>query len=177
MILDEGEGRARREVGRVDLDERPIPLGEVREGRGDAPSTVDKELRLLFWLPDVARRFVLGALRWLDERGLLPRAVVQADAFHASMFVANLGSLQLDAGYHHLYEWGTIPIFCVIGQTKEVPLVRDGALVVGRQAVLRFTYDERIEDGLYAGRALQHLRGLVEDPDGAGAGDGWAGAS
>ena len=43
---------------------------------------------------------------------LLPRAFVDGDPFFASAFVTNLGSVGLDAAYHHLYEYGTIPIFC-----------------------------------------------------------------
>ena len=43
---------------------------------------------------------------------LLPRAFVEGDPFFASAFVTNLGSVGLDSAYHHLYEYGTIPIFC-----------------------------------------------------------------
>jgi hypothetical protein len=34
--------------------------------------------------------------------------------------------------------------------------------------VVKYTYDERIEDGLYCAAALDHLRRLVEDPAAAG---------
>ena len=36
--------------------------------------------------------------------------------------------------------------------------------VVARVASLKFSYDERVEDGLYAARAVQYLCALLEDP-------------
>ena len=114
--------------------------------------------------------WVVSLVRKADDWGLLPRFLLDTDPLHGSMFIANLGSLKMDAAYHHLYEWGTIPIFCVIGQIREVPVVVDGEVVVGRRAVLRFTYDERVEDGLYAQRSLEQMRLLVEDPEGSAAG-------
>jgi pyruvate/2-oxoglutarate dehydrogenase complex dihydrolipoamide acyltransferase (E2) component len=32
-------------------------------------------------------------------------------------------------------------------------------------ATLKFTYDERIEDGLYCARSLDRLRELIEHPE------------
>ena len=31
--------------------------------------------------------------------------------------------------------------------------------------VLRYTYDERVEDGFYAARALERLQALLEEPE------------
>ncbi len=75
----------------------------------------------------------------------------------ASAFVANLGSVGLDAGYHHLWEYGSIPIFCVVGRVKPGP--------AGRIVTLKWSYDERIEDGLYCARSLEILRELIEAPE------------
>lgn len=132
--------------------------GGLGEGRSGRPSTADREMGLLLALPAPVVRLALGAVRRLDALGLLPRAMVEADPLFCSAFVANLGSVGLDAGYHHLWEWGNCPIFCVIGR------VRPGA--DGRRvATLKWTYDERVEDGLYCARALGRLRELVESPE------------
>jgi hypothetical protein len=82
---------------------------------------------------------------------------VEPDPLFASMFVANLGSVGLDAAYHHLYEYGTIGAFCAIGRYE--------ADAGGRPwTTVRFTLDERIADGLYGARSLELFRSLVEDP-------------
>jgi len=44
--------------------------------------------------------------------------------------------------------------------------VRDDGSVGSREVfTLRYTYDERIEDGFYAARALERLQALLEDPE------------
>jgi hypothetical protein len=84
--------------------------------------------------------------------------MIDSDPLYTSVFVANLGSVGLEAGYHHLWQHGNCPIFCVIGRVKPGP---DG----GRVATLKFTYDERVEDGLYCARSLDRLRELIEHPE------------
>lgn len=142
--------------------------GDIVEGRSDVPSHTDKELGLLLKLPGPGLRLLLAAERGLDRLGLLPKWFTEPDPMFCSAFIANLGSLKMDAAYHHLYEYGNCPIFCVIGRTHETPVVvRDGKkskVAVGRVATLRWTFDERIEDGLYAQRCLQMLASIVEDP-------------
>lgn len=141
---------------------------ELRVGRSDEESTTDKELDVLLRLPGLGLRALLALGRFADAIGLLPRVFIENDPMFAGVFVANLGSLKMDAAFHHLYEYGNISIFCVIGRTHEEPVVVDGGVVPRRTAVLRFSYDERVEDGLYAQHALTDFQRLVEDPVAAG---------
>ncbi len=105
-------------------------------------------------------------MRWLDGRNLLPARLIAADPLYASAFLANLGSVGLDAAYHHLFEYGTIPIFVTMGRTRYVPRAHpDGSVRVLEVLPLRYTYDERIEDGFYAARALERLAAILEAPD------------
>lgn len=138
----------------------------VREGRSDVPTHVDRELKLLLALPG----FVLGALvrlvRRLDAWNLLPLAFTEPDPLFSSVFVANLGSVGLDAAFHHNFEYGTTPLFVTVGKLERAPCVRpDGTVGVRDQLTLRWTLDERIEDGLYCARALELLRDQLERPD------------
>lgn len=128
--------------------------GGVVEGRSTARSSTDKELGILLALPGFALHAFVGLARWLDAHNLLPRSLIAGDPLYASVFIANLGSVGLDAVYHHLYEWGNCPIFAALGRVR----------VVGdrRVCTVRYTFDERIEDGLYCARALEHLRSIVE---------------
>jgi hypothetical protein len=96
----------------------------------------------------------------------LPYAFFRDDPLYASVFVANLGSIKLDAAYHHAYEYGNTSIFVTIGKLHEVPFVKpDGTLGVRKELTLRWTLDERIEDGLYCAKALERVRERVERPD------------
>ena len=142
--------------------------GDLRVGRSDAESTTDKELDVLLRLPGLGLRVFLALERLADALGLLPRVFIENDPMFASVMIANLGSLRMDAAFHHLYEYGNIPVFCVIGRSHEEPVVVEGSVVPRRTAVLRFSYDERVEDGLYAQHALADFQRLVEDPVAAG---------
>lgn len=97
-------------------------------------------------------------LRQLNKYGLLPRSYIQLDPLFASVFVANLGSIKLPAPYHHLYEWGTVSTFIVIGKVKESPEER-------KTVELAITLDERIGDGFYFASALNLLKQYIENPD------------
>lgn len=142
---------------------------DLKEGRSDKKSHTDKELDLFLKLPGPLLRFVVALERIADALGLLPKFYIDGDPMFCSIFIANLGSLKMDGGFHHLFEYGNCPIFCVIGQTKDAPVVRNGELAVGRVAHLRWSYDERVEDGLYAQAALEKLQAMIEDPEAAGA--------
>lgn len=127
-------------------------------GRSGRKSTADREMDLLLRLPAPIVRGLLALVRAADAAGLLPGGMIRSDPMYASAFVANLGSVGLEAGYHHLWEYGTIPIFCVVGRIKPGA---DGRRVV----TLKWSYDERVEDGLYCARSLEILCGLVGSPE------------
>jgi len=130
-------------------------LARSRSGRATA---ADREMGLLLRLPPFLARAAVRGVMALDGLGLLPRSMIDPDPMHASIFVANLGSVGLDAGYHHLWEYGNIPIFCVMGRIREGT---DGR----RSVTLKWSYDERVEDGLYCARSLERMRELLAKPE------------
>jgi hypothetical protein len=130
---------------------------ELLERRRGRLSTADKEVNLFVHLPPFALRAALRVLGWADHLGLMPASMIASDPMYSSVFVANLGSVGLDAGYHHLWDYGTCSIFAVVGQ---VHTRYDGKQVM----TLKYTYDERIEDGLYAAITLNGVRERIENP-------------
>jgi hypothetical protein len=141
------------------LDQMVDGLHEgLSQGRSGPKSTSDREIDLLLRLPAPLVRLAVALARGAGVLGLLPGSMIRSDPMFASAFVANLGSVGLEAGYHHLWEYGTIPIFCVLGRIKPGP---DGRRIV----TLKWSYDERVEDGLYCARGLEILRELVEAPE------------
>lgn len=128
---------------------------EIGGARSDEPSHIDRELGVLLKIPGFLLAFLIRVLAWLYSWGLAPRSLVDTDPMYASAFVANLGSLKIDAAYHHLYEHGNCPLFVTIGQ-----IVRGDH----PRLTLRYTFDERVEDGLYCAHALDLLRHRIEDP-------------
>lgn len=133
---------------------------DLKEGRGDKERDTEKEMRMFLKLPAPVLRFAVKLLFWLDSWNLLPAGFIMPDPMYASLFIANLGSVRLDSAYHHLYEYGTIGLFAVIGRVQE--LTRAGGTYRG--VSVKYTFDERCEDGLYAMGALAVLKELCEDP-------------
>ncbi len=126
--------------------------GEVNSARTTKRTAMDKELGILLALPGFLLAFLLGVMKWLYAWGLAPRSLVDTDPLYASAFLANLGSIGLPAAYHHLYEHGNCPLFVTLGRIEDAHLT------------LKYTYDERVEDGLYCATSLELLKQRIEDP-------------
>lgn len=138
----------------------------IGEGRSGKERQVDKELRLALLLPGLILRFFFWCLRGLDKINLMPRSMIESDPMYASLFVANLGSVGLDNTFHHLYEYGTVSIFAAMGTQKKALVVgRDGTPEVREMLQIRWTLDERIIDGMYAGESMQLVKKIMEDPE------------
>ena len=144
---------------RESLDEMADAIYErLRAGRAGRKTTSDKEMGLLLRLPGPAIRLALWLARVGDRLGLLPRSMIEADPLFTSLFVANLGSIDYPAGFHHLWEYGTASLFGVMGRIEPGPGGR-------RRISVAWTYDERIEDGLYSYYTLERVREWLEHPE------------
>lgn len=115
-------------------------------------------------------RFMLNwvgvLLRFLDRHGWLPQSVIKGDPNYSSVYLTNLGSIGLNAGYHHLSNWGTMSIFVVIGGIKKRPFFDDEGNITMRDSVdLGLTIDERIADGFYYSKSIRLIKKLLENPE------------
>jgi hypothetical protein len=137
---------------------------DIDHQRSGKRTAADKEFSLFNALPGTALRLLVPAVMWANHRNLLPSWFMASDAMFTSVVVANLGSLKMGAGYHHLYEWGTCPLFVMVGQVEEAPRIVDGAVVPRKQLHLRFTYDERIDDGLTARFGIESVVRVLSNP-------------
>ena len=138
---------------------------KIHHERSGEQTYLDREISIFLRLPHMV--LVRGArlLFWANEHHLLPARFIQEDSMFTGAFIANLGSLGMDPGYHHLYEWGTCPLFVMVGQiTEREVALPDGTFARRPVLPIRFTYDERVEDGLNAGRALKDITRILEDP-------------
>lgn len=133
-------------------------LDSLQRGRSGKKSASDHEMAWLLRAPAPITFAILKLVDWIDAAGLLPKGMIDGDPMYSSIFVANLGSVNLGAGYHHLWDHGTCPMFAVIGR---IATGADGR----RRVTIKYSYDERIEDGLYAMGALERIREILESPD------------
>ena len=115
-------------------------------------------------------RFVLRPLAWilhkLDYYGKVPYDLIKADPNYASIFLTNLGSIKLKAGYHHLNNWGTNSLFIIIGEKHLEPVFADdGSYEMREMLPVGLTLDERIADGYYYSKSVKLFKHLLENPE------------
>jgi pyruvate/2-oxoglutarate dehydrogenase complex dihydrolipoamide acyltransferase (E2) component len=132
--------------------------GRLRKRRGGEVTTSDREMNLALVMPVLGIRLVMWLLHKANMMGMLSRKMIDDDPLFTSVFVANLGSVGLDAGYHHLWEYGTCSAFGVIGKIHERA---DGKRVMD----VKYSYDERVEDGLYAAFTMAQIKEKLEKPE------------
>jgi hypothetical protein len=136
----------------------------VARGRGGSRG-IDREVALVARLPGPVIRLGVWLARTLDAWNLLPTLFTRDDPMFSSVFLANLGSAGLSNAFHHLYEYGTTAMFGTLSAPTRMPFVEGDAVVVHDGVGVRFTFDERINDGFYAARSLAIARHVVEDPE------------
>ena len=130
----------------------------LKVSRSGKKTTSDNEMKLLLKLPGFVIRFLMFLIRVADNLGVLPRVMMDGDPLYTSAVIANLGSIDYPAGFHHLWEYGTCSLFGVMGK------IEPGAN--GRRKVsVAWTYDERINDGLYSYFTLAGIRERIENPE------------
>lgn len=134
------------------------------EGKDQSTMSMDA-LQKVFGFPPLKKALGIGA-RFLDKRGLMPASVIATDPFQSSVVLANLGSIKLRSGYHHLTNWGTTSVFVIIGEMKERPFYGENGKEEMRMSVdIGLTVDERISDGYYCSRAVKLLKRLLDEPE------------
>jgi hypothetical protein len=134
-----------------------------REDQNDTTTDfMEKFLRLPRWI----LRPVFFIIRRLDFFGKVPRDLITTDPSFASVLISNLGSIGLDAAYHHLNNWGTTSVFAAIGKMYDkTELNPDGSHFTHTVLDLGITLDEGIADGYYFSKTLKLLKHLIENPE------------
>jgi len=144
-------------MGRIDT--------AIAFAKSEVEGADDREVRIAHSIPG-GKACVTGLFRLLDRFNIAPAWMIKNDPLFSTAYFANLGSLGLDAPYHHLYEWGTASIFVVIGRmfTKEGSR---GESQTGRRHFIniKVTVDERISEGIYFAHAASLFQRLVQKPE------------
>ena len=88
---------------------------EVTDYRDNPGGDFDNTAKVLSYIPGLVLKFSIWFLNLLDYFGLLPSFLTGVSPFHCSFFITSMGSLGIPAIYHHLYDFGTCPVFCSFG--------------------------------------------------------------
>ena len=129
-------------------------------------SSFDNLVMVLNLIPSVVMKFTVWLLKLLDYFGLLPRFLLELSPFHGSLFFTSMGSLGIRPIYHHLYDFGNLPVFGAFGMKRKAYEVQeDGNVVLRKYVDMKFVLDERIVDGYYYATFFKYYRRLMRNPE------------
>ena len=116
-------------------------------------------------IPKWISRPAVGFIWWLEKKGWIPKSLVETDPYHSSVVLANLGSIGLPNGYHHLTNWGTTSMFILIGKIERLPFFENDKMEFRDGVEIGITVDERIADGYYFSKSFKLLQLLLDPPE------------
>ena len=140
-------------------------MKEVKKSQ-ELDSSLDNLIQYLNLIPSVVLKFTVWLLKLLDYFGLLPAFLLELSPFHGSLFFTSMGSLGIQPIYHHLYDFGNLPVFGAFGcKRRALEVQEDGSVVARKYIDVRFVTDERIVDGFYYATFFKYFRRLLAHPE------------
>jgi len=136
---------------------------ETNRQAGENNAT-DKLMRILLSIPGLCNVGV-SIFKFMDKHGLLPYSIIKASPFHISLGITNLASIRTNHIYHHLYEFGTTSVFVSMGNLREVPMRKQGEVVMERCIPLGIVTDERICSGSYFAKVCHRIKHYLANPE------------
>jgi pyruvate/2-oxoglutarate dehydrogenase complex dihydrolipoamide acyltransferase (E2) component len=85
----------------------------------------------------------------------------QKDAFGSAM-LTSVGSLDIEFAIARIFPTSRNVMIASVGAVREKPVVKNGAVVVGKRIKFVFTADHRIVDGLHASHMLKEFQACFE---------------
>lgn len=139
-------------------------IDEIKFGEED--NNTEQVAGVLLKLPRFLLRFAIGVLKVMDYFGIIPQALLDASPFHGSMIITDLGSLGIAPIYHHIYNFGNLPLFIAFGtKRKAMELDMDGNLVKRKYLDFKAVTDERICDGYYYAMSFKYFKKYLHNPE------------
>ena len=139
---------------------------QITSCRSDKMDSSTESMDMFNRMPRFLSKFIVWVITRLDIHGWVPRSLIETDPYYSSVVLSNLGSIKLKSGYHHLTNWGTCSLFCIIGEKKLAPIFReDGTFQMKEVVDLGLTIDERLADGYYYSKSVRLLKHLLLHPE------------
>ena len=138
---------------------------EITSYRENPGGDFDNTAGALSHIPSLLLRGTIGFLRFLDYFRMLPKFLQRVSPFHCSMFITSMGSLGIPAIFHHLYDFGTCPMFISFGaKRRRYEVNPDGSIYKRSFMDITLVVDERICDGFYYASAFKLFKSILNDP-------------
>lgn len=128
-------------------------------------SGMDSVAAALAYIPGPLLKLAVWLLKLLDYFGLLPGFLLEVSPFHGTVFFTSMASLGIRPVFHHLYDFGTIPVFCAFGKKRRGEELVNDEIVKRKYMDVTFNLDDRTCDGFYYASALKYLMRILSHPE------------
>lgn len=129
-------------------------------------SGFDSAAAIINKIPGLIKKFFVWMLKTMDYFDLLPKALINVSPFHGSLFITSMGSLGIKPIYHHLYNFGNVPVFISFGaKRKAYEVNRNGEVLKSLYLDIAVVTDERICDGFYFASAFRKFGHYMKHPE------------
>lgn len=135
------------------------PEGEKIEKKG-ANNIID----VLGHMPNIIRVPIVGLMKWLDKKGILPASIEEDNLYYCSIILSNLGRLHSGAIFHNITDFGNASALATIGEIRDEEVIIDGKKQVRKLCEFGINLDERIGDGYYFIKSIQMLQYIFDHP-------------
>jgi len=141
-------------------------LTSARQATKRSSTSADEKMsNTITSLPRILTRLIIWGVRALDYFGWLPTSFIKGDSLYTSAYLANLGSIGLDAVSHHMFEWGNV-FFIVVGKRNKEPVVNERGEIEAQEVVdMNISLDKLITDSVNYATTIRLLSDLIENPE------------
>ena len=129
-----------------------------KKGANSAIDTLGK-------LPNLIRVPLIGILKWCDDKGILPKSLVEDNLYYSSTIVSNLGSIKSNAIHHNITNFGTCSSLATMGEIKDKEIIINGKKELRKICDWGIAFDERVADGFYLIKSMELLQYIFNNPE------------
>ena len=129
-----------------------------KEGANSAIDTLGK-------LPNIIRVPLVGLLKWMDYKGILPASLMKDNLYYSSTIVTDVGTFGCSAIYHNITDFGACSSILAMGAIKDKEVLIDGKSKKRKVVDLGLNLDERIADGFYFIKSAKYLEYFLSHPE------------
>ena len=129
-----------------------------KKGANSAIDTLGK-------LPNIIRVPLVGIFKWCDQKGILPKSLIEDNLYYSSIIVSNLGSIHCGAIHHNITNFGTCSSLATMGEIKKEKVLEDGKEIVKDICNFGINFDERVADGYYFAKSVKLIQYIFDHPE------------
>lgn len=138
---------------------------QIDEIRANESTGTDDFAEKASKLPRFVISSVVAILRAMDYFGILPQSLLEISPFHGSMIITDLGSIGIKPVFHHIYNFGNLPIFLAFGaKRRTIEVTGEGRAEERKYVDFTATLDERISDGYYLANSFKYIKHYMKNP-------------